>query len=52
MNKNRYQVIYIQNGQRLMDIIRGDDDLEVRHYLKVYRGVTEIVSIKNLGKGY
>lgn len=52
MNKNRYQVIYIQNGQKLMDVIRCDDNLEVMHYLKIYRSVTEIISIKNLGKGY
>lgn len=53
MNKFRFQVIYIQNNQRVMDIIKGDDDLEVRHYLKIYRGVvnTDIIDIKCLGKG-
>ncbi len=54
MGKFRFQVIYIKNNQKLMDIIKGDNDLEVKHYLKIYRDVaeTDIIDIKCLGRGY
>ena len=50
---NRYQVIYVnENNDRVMDLIHGNNDEDVKGYLRLHRYVKYIVSIKNLGKGY
>lgn len=53
MNRNRYQVIYVnENNERVMDLIHGNNEEDVKGYLRLHRYVKYIVSIKNLGKGY
>lgn len=53
MNRNRYQVIYVnENNERVMDLIHGNNEEDVKGYLCLHRYVKYIVSIKNLGKGY
>ena len=50
---NRYQVIYVnENNERLGDLIRGNNEEDVKSYLRLHRYAKYIVSIKNLGKGY
>lgn len=52
MNKNRYQVIYVnENNERVMDLIRGNNEEDVKGYLRLHCYVKYIVSIKDLGKG-
>lgn len=50
---NRYQVIYVnENNERLMDLIPGNNEKDVKSYLRLHRYAKYIISIKNLGKGY
>ena len=53
MNRNRYQVIYVnENNERVMDVVQGNNEEDVKSYLRLHFYVKYIVSIKNLGKGY
>ena len=49
---NRYQVIYVnENNERVMDLIRGNNEEDVKSYLRLHRYIKYIVSIKDLGNG-
>lgn len=53
MNRNRYQVIYVnENNERVMDVVHGNNEEDVKSYLRLHFYAKYIVSIKNLGKGY